>query len=45
LIALWNHHSYSFTEAQIDGLNQLAIDNDIPLVVSEDGTIAATISP
>jgi hypothetical protein len=45
LIALWNHQSYSFSEEQIDSLNQLAIDNDIPLVVSEDGTIAATISP
>lgn len=45
LIALWNHQSYSFSEEQIDSLNQLAIDNDIPLVVSEDGTMAATISP
>ena len=45
LIALWNYHSYDFSEAQIDDLNQLAIDYDIPLVVSEDGTMAATISP
>jgi hypothetical protein len=45
LIALWNHQAYSLSEEQIDDLNQLAIDNDIPLVVSEDGTIAATISP
>lgn len=45
LVALWNHQAYSFSEEQIDSLNQLAIDYDIPLVVSEDGTIAATISP
>jgi hypothetical protein len=42
LIALWNHHSYSFTEAQIDTLNLMAEEEHIPLVITAEGTLAAT---
>jgi hypothetical protein len=39
LIALWNHHTYSFSEEQVDTLNQLAACSNIPLVLSDDGVI------
>jgi hypothetical protein len=39
LIALWNHHSYSFSEEQVDTINQLTAQNNIPLVLSDDGVI------
>ena len=42
LIALWNHHSYSFTEAQLDTLNLMAEEEHIPLMITPEGTLAAT---
>jgi|694.fasta_scaffold01920_18 hypothetical protein len=39
LIALWNLHDYSFSEEQVEFLNQLAIANNIPLVLSDLGKI------
>jgi hypothetical protein len=40
LIALWNHHSYSFSEAQLDALNLMAEEEHIPLVITPEGALA-----
>jgi hypothetical protein len=45
LIALWNHHSYSFSEEQVDTINQLTAQNNIPLVLSDGGVLSPTASP
>jgi hypothetical protein len=42
LIALWNHQSYSFTEAQLDTLSAMAEDEHIPLAITAEGMLAAT---
>ena len=42
LIAFWNHHSYSFTGAQLDTLSTMAEEEHIPLMIMPEGTLAAT---
>ena len=42
LIALWNHHSYTFSSAERKRFNDLAAQCHIPLKVATDGSLEST---